>query len=627
MPEVVEILEKSVAVVSETRIEAVEVRETDVAVVSEIRIEAVEVLETSVAVVSDVRIEAVEVGVGGPPGEPGPPGPASTIPGPAGPPGVSGEPGAPGPPGPPGADSTVPGPVGPPGPPGPPGEVGPPGADSTTPGPPGPGGPTGPPGPSGPAGAPGPAGADSTVPGPVGPQGPAGPAGADSTVPGPPGPPGDPGAAGPAGPGVPAGGAAGQVLQKATAADFDTNWATPIPGGVTSFNTRTGAVVLGAGDVTGALGYADIVRSGRQVLAGDGLAGGGDLSADRTLSLPAVGVPGAYGDAANYPTFSTDDRGRVTGVVTQSLLTWLGGRSTADLPEGANLYYTPARVDARVGAYLTVAGRLTLAAGTAVPNADVVAATSLYWTPYLGNVLPLWNGTAWVPVASGEVVLSLAGMVANKNYDVFASLSAGALALEGAAWTNDVTRATALAVTDGRWTRSGDKTRLYLGTLRTTPTAGQCEDSAARRFVWNLYNAEPRSLLRRESTNSWTLSAVTWRAANAGAANRVEVLQGLPVRSLWLANMAGARYEGTAGDSFFVGVGEDSTTVNAADQNTFASPRTQFVIAIASAQLCKVVPVGYHSYYWLEQVDGGTFTVFGGATALRAGGLSGFCLA
>lgn len=91
------------------------------------------------------------------------------------------------------------------------------------------------------------------VPGPAGPPG---PAGADG-VPGPVGP------TGPPGPGVPPGGATGQQLAKASALDFDAVWITPAPGGVTSFNTRTGAVVLQSADVTGALGFSDFARTGQ----------------------------------------------------------------------------------------------------------------------------------------------------------------------------------------------------------------------------------------------------------------------------------------------------------------------------------------------------------------------------
>src|SRR5690606_10652900 len=66
------------------------------------------------------------------------------------------------------------------------------------------------------------------------------------------GPKGDPGEQGPPGAGVPAGGAAGQVLAKATAADHDTQWIDPPTGGdgaVSSVNAMTGHVVLTGDDI------------------------------------------------------------------------------------------------------------------------------------------------------------------------------------------------------------------------------------------------------------------------------------------------------------------------------------------------------------------------------------------
>lgn len=67
-----------------------------------------------------------------------------------------------------------------------------------------------------------------------------------------PGPKGDPGEQGPPGAGVPAGGATGQVLAKATAADHDTQWIDPPTGGggaVSSVNGKTGDVVLTGADI------------------------------------------------------------------------------------------------------------------------------------------------------------------------------------------------------------------------------------------------------------------------------------------------------------------------------------------------------------------------------------------
>jgi hypothetical protein len=175
-------------------------------------------------------VRAVEVpravGPQGPQGEPGPIGPV-------GPPGETGEPGPAGPQGPAGtAGATGPkGDVGDAGPAGPQGPAGATGATGAT-------GPTGPAGPSGPTGETGPAG-------PSGPAGATGPAGAK----------GDPGE------GVPAAGAAGHVLAKASGADYDTEWV-PQSGGGGSGLVRTETTITGAtGSGTVELGvWASLLR-------------------------------------------------------------------------------------------------------------------------------------------------------------------------------------------------------------------------------------------------------------------------------------------------------------------------------------------------------------------------------
>lgn len=56
--------------------------------------------------------------------------------------------------------------------------------------------------------------------------------------------------------------------------------------------------------------------STRQVSAGSGLSGGGDLTVDRTISMPNVGTAGTYGSSALIPVVTTDAQGRVSGVTT-----------------------------------------------------------------------------------------------------------------------------------------------------------------------------------------------------------------------------------------------------------------------------------------------------------------------
>lgn len=139
--------------------------------------------------------------------------------------------------------------TGPTGPQGPQGEPGPAGADGATgpPGETGPAGPQGEQGPTGPAGDTGPQGPQGET-GPQGPQGETGPQGPQGET-GPQGPAGADGQDGAPGEGVPTGGAAGQVLAKASATNFDTEWVDPSGGGG-SQTIQTTTLEAASGDGT-----------------------------------------------------------------------------------------------------------------------------------------------------------------------------------------------------------------------------------------------------------------------------------------------------------------------------------------------------------------------------------------
>jgi hypothetical protein len=85
------------------------------------------------------------------------------------------------------------------------------------------------------------------------------------------------------------------------------------PDGVSSVAGRIGDVTLVVGDISGA------VPSTRQITAGTGLSGGGDLSADRTISMPNVGTAATKGSASKTVTATTDAQGRVTSLTDQDI--------------------------------------------------------------------------------------------------------------------------------------------------------------------------------------------------------------------------------------------------------------------------------------------------------------------
>lgn len=157
-------------------------------------------------------------------------------------------------------------------------------------------------------------------------------------------------------------------------------------------------------------------------------------------------------------------------------------------------------------------GRLTLESGMHVSTTDQIAKTSIYYTPSVGNVVPLWDGYKWRPIEFSETTLALGTLTSGKPYDVFGYISGGALALESLAWTNDTTRATAVTLQDGRYCKSGDKTRLLLGTFYTTSTT-TTEDSASNRYLANVYNQILRTLEKTDAT-SHTYATATQRPWN-----------------------------------------------------------------------------------------------------------------
>ena len=173
---------------------------------------------------------------------------------------------------------------------------------------------------------------------------------------------------------------------------------------------------------------------------------------------------------------------------------------------------TADRINQRLLTLQTVrpGGRLTLTSGTPVTLSDVTGATSLYYTPSEHDVIPLWDGTDWRLVKFTEKTLALGTLTSTVGYDVFGYLSGGDLALELLAWASETARATAISLQDGMYCKSGDHSRLYLGSFmpRSTTTT---EDSAQYRMLWNMYNRASKAWALVLSTyHSYTTETVRY---------------------------------------------------------------------------------------------------------------------
>lgn len=307
--------------------------------------------------------------------------------------------------------------------------------------------------------------------------------------------------------------------------------------------------------------------------------------------------------------------------------------------------------------------RISLHAGQAVSTSDQTAATIAYLVPVgTGNTIELFDGEDFVPrkiaynynqderVYRGGVQTDLSVMTTTTvPYDLFIRWRGGKAESKLVAWATATTRAGSSAVTEyldgsglclyeGRFVRADGGTGvvaggrldpywLYVATLYPS-ASGQCEDSAAKRFVWNFYNPVDRILLRRESTASWTYTSATIRQANASTSNQVAIVTGVIGRPLRLT-LAVVTSHDTAGNQADVGIGEDSTTAYVDGQ--FAQRTTTSSSSdadITSSYLYRTPGLGYHYYTWLEASSGaGTGTFYGLTGSMYRSGIGGSILA
>ncbi len=271
--------------------------------------------------------------------------------------------------------------------------------------------------------------------------------------------------------------------------------------------------------------------------------------------------------------------------------------------------------------------RLTLTTAVPVTTTDVTSATSIYCTPFKGNQIALYNGTRWIIRTSVEFSLALGTLTSGKPYDVFCYDNSGVATLEFLVWSSDTARATALALQDGVYVKSGTATRRYMGTFYTDSTT-TTKDTLQFRYLFNADNQVKRPLLRRDTTASWTYNSATIRQANASTSNQVEVMNGLDINAVEVALQA--THGGTGNGDFAVYIGLDSTTV-VTTTGVGGSGNLNNATRFGSYNFNGYVGVGRHYLAWLETaINGGTSTFYGAWTGSMGGtvnsGLTGSCV-
>jgi hypothetical protein len=288
-------------------------------------------------------------------------------------------------------------------------------------------------------------------------------------------------------------------------------------------------------------------------------------------------------------------------------------------------------------------GRLTLVSNTPIMSADALAATTVYYTHYINDLVPLYDGTNWKQYSiGGEISLPLdsnsghtgyhqAGLV----YDFVIRNNGGAPQLcTGPVWSSVTARASAIAQQDGIWTNSGSWTVRCDTTASTyTCAANQCTyvgsmlviangqtglqcwpaiaaggpSNGGHIGVWNAYNRVPISCLAQDSNTNWTYSASGDRWADNNSNNRIRFVDGLQVVSVDGSYTVQAT-NNTAGAKCIVaatldnGTGRIYALFTAPTNNANNNWQTLHAPAAYPPQL------GAHNLSARENVDGGTCT-------------------
>jgi hypothetical protein len=252
-------------------------------------------------------------------------------------------------------------------------------------------------------------------------------------------------------------------------------------------------------------------------------------------------------------------------------------------------------------------GRLTLESGVPVSKTDQVDKTVIYFTPYKGNKIALYDGaSAWTILTFAELSLNVSAYTASKPYDIWAYNNGGAVALASTVWTNATTRATALATVDGVLCKTGATQYRYIGTIYMdagsklqitfglTPAAG---GSAPMLYVYNEYNKVIATFESMDSTNSWAYTTTSYQAKNNNVNNAFKFINGNILNIS--VNGTGAGTNTGANASCYVGLGIDSATVNSAILNPTNQPTANYP-AVTSFALGYNAAVGYH---YIQEIE------------------------
>lgn len=376
-----------------------------------------------------------------------------------------------------------------------------------------------------------------------------------------------------------------------------------------------------------------------------------------TLVTPALGTPSAIvlTNGTGLP-LSTGVTGNLTvshlnsGTAASSSTFWrgdgtwatpagAGNVSTSGTPVVGQLaQWTSSTVVQGISFTTTPQHRITLASATPVMTSSQAAKTTVYVTPYSGNLIPIYDGTNFIPTAFAETsqattdtTKSPAAVAASSVYDIFCWVDSGTnRCTRGPAWTNTTTRSagTALVTVNGIPLNSVSITNgpaasrgTYMGTVCSDSSSqinyvfgGSASGGVAAQLgVWNAYNRVSTGTTVTDNGASYTYSIATIRQARASAGNQISFCMGLSEETVSAKQTTVMHTVVNTASIPSIGIGLDSTSafVSTSGVSAGSTSVAGLILYATLVDSYEGYPgIGLHTFSSNEQGDGTNAVTF-----------------
>ena len=281
-------------------------------------------------------------------------------------------------------------------------------------------------------------------------------------------------------------------------------------------------------------------------------------------------------------------------------------------------------------------GRLTLVTGKPMTNSTGVS--TIFYTPFKSQYIPLWNATSgcWTPFKFSEISISTASLTASTSYYIYLYNNAGTLTFDFVAVGTPPT------IQNGAYCKPGAPNELYVGvvTLDASKTASTTSGAASQAGIMtlrNFYNRVPIYCQQLINTASYTYATNTCRVMNGLSNGIIYASDGIPgVTSLLYAKVNAVWKTSVSGDTPYFGIGANNSGAFSSQGATpggnefpvtggIAVTTTQYFTetTLDMTESYSTGSAGLLQIYPLEQMPAGTLTVYGTDTASgTASGLS-----